>query len=373
MTRASNDALGRMPSSSLARSFLVALAALALAPGCKRGGGQDPGSAPAPSSSTAAPGGTPVVIEPGPAAPVVLPITRRWPDRRTPCERPPFTPASWSHRRSSLAAASGQPRHVAADTIIAAGATPRLDGKFAYGAVSKDLEDELIRAYVASGDCAAVAIEPARTDDDGRVRVAGPALAPGHHHFWLIAAGDGSHAEAGAWVVPSATPAVLFDVDGTLTTDDGELFDDLLGGTATAFDGAAAVARRWAEKGYLIVYVTGRPYPLREHTRRWLEAGGFPYGPLFTPDRMREARPTRAGVGAYKRELLVDLQARGVTFARAYGNAATDVCAYVQANIAPSITYIVGNRAGCDGRPAPHPLASYVEHLADVDMQPDAP
>ena len=41
--------------------------------------------------------------------------------------------------------------------------------------------------------------------------------------------------------------------------------------------------------------------------------------------------------------------------------------------IAPDISWIVGNRAGCDGHPAPHPLASYVEHLADVEHQPDVP
>lgn len=356
------------------RTTLPLLAALLLTAACKRGGGQDPGSSPQPSSSTAAPGGAPVVLDPGPGGPVVLPVAGRWPDRRTPCAAPPFTRADWNHRRSALVAASGEPRHVAADTIVAAGATPRLDGKFAYGAASKDLEDEVVLPFIGTAGCDAVAAEPARTDDDGRVHAAAPALAAGHHRFWLTVAGDGTHAEAGVWVVPAGTPAVLFDVDGTLTTDDGELFDDLLGrGTAAAFDGAAAVARRWAEKGYLIVYVTGRPYLLRDHTRRWLEAGGFPYGPLFTPVRIRDARPTVAGVGAYKREVLVDLQARGVVFARAYGNAATDVCAYVQANIAPSITYIVGNRGGCDDAPAPHPLPSYVEHLADVDKQPAAP
>ena len=31
---------------------------------------------------------------------------------------------------------------------------------------------------------------------------------------------------------------------------------------------AAAVVQAWADKGYLIIYVTGRPYPLRAGHRR---------------------------------------------------------------------------------------------------------
>ena len=221
------------------------------------------------------------------------------------------------------------------------------------------------------GNCRATRVVTRSTDDDGRLEVTAPNLAPGFHHFWMVAGGDNTYASGGVWVVPRATPAVVFDVDGTLTTDDGELFDNLLGrGNAAAFEGANQVVQRWADKGYLIIYVTGRPYPLRAHTRRWLDAGGFPYGPLFTPDRLRDGIPSRDGVGEFKREALLALQGNGVTIVRAYGNAATDVCAYAQAKIDPAITYIIGNRGGCDGAAAPHALAGYVDHLADVEAQP---
>nr|MBA2320394.1 hypothetical protein [Deltaproteobacteria bacterium] len=56
------------------------------------------------------------------------------------------------------------------------------------------------------------------------------------------------------------TSAVLFDIDGTLTTGDGELIEDLLGdGAPHMRPGASAVAQRWANLGYLVVYITGRP------------------------------------------------------------------------------------------------------------------
>jgi hypothetical protein len=364
-----------MPPARSCAAFL-ALAAPALAliatASCKRGG--DPAPSPPP-TTTASHDATPTTGTAGTAAPgpVVLPTTQLWPDRRTPCDAPAFTGSSWKHTRSKMIAAAGSPRHVAADTIVAAGSAPQLDGKFAYGSVSKDIEDETVLSFTATGGCTSVPGTSALTDDDGRSRATAAVLPAGYHHFWLRLAGDGSHAQGGIWVVPPATPAILFDVDGTLTTDDGELFDDLLGrGVAEVFPNAAAVAQRWAAKGYLIVYVTGRPYPLRDHTRRWLESHGFPYGPLFTPDRFRDARPTRDGVGDFKREILLELQSRGVSFARAYGNAATDVCAYVQAKIPPAITFIIGARAGCDGSPAPQALPGYVDHMPSVDAFPDA-
>ncbi len=335
-------------------------------------GTKSPAPSPAPASG---PASTPAAtLVPGQSQTLTPSSAIAWPSKRLPCPAPHATPSPWRHRRSAVAATAGDARHVAADVIVAAGTPSRLDGKFAYGSISKDLEDELVQAFVASEPCKVVTVgAPVLTNDDGRASVEMAALPAGHHLAWLVVAADSSWAEAGVWSLPPATPAVLFDVDGTLTVDDGELFEDLLGGkTAEAFDGAARVARTWAEKGYLIIYVTGRPYPLRDHTRRWLEANQFPYGPLFTPDRMRSAVPTTAGVGEFKRQLLVELQTRNVTFARAYGNAATDVCAYAQARISPSSTWIVGKRPACDGFAAPNPLASYVDHLADVERQPAA-
>lgn len=286
------------------------------------------------------------------------------------CPAPAVTGAAWRHTGSRVAAALGDPRHRAADVVAAAGAPVTLTGKFAYGKVDKDLEGEPIQVFVTdAGGCTARRLPDAVTDDDGRVAVAA-ALAPGVHRYWLAAPGDGTVATGAAWVLDRPTPAVVFDVDGTLTTDDGELLEDLLGGAADIRPGAAEVAARWAARGYLVVYLTGRPDLLRERTRAWLDAHHLPRGPLLTPARIADGLPTRASVGAYKREALRALIAAGVVVERAYGNAATDVCAYAEAGIAPARTYILGTPTPCDGHPLPNALATYVGHVADVDRQP---
>jgi len=247
-----------------------------------------------------------------------------------------------------------------------------LTAKLAYGALSKDLEGEPVVGLLASDGCRAREVGRADTDGDGRVAIRSGRLAAGFHRFWLVVAGDNTFAEGGAWVLPGPTPAVVFDVDGTLTLDDGELIDDLVGGGARAFEGAARVVEAWAARGYLVVYLTGRPYPLRARTRRWLVEGGFPDGPLFTPDHLHQAVPAREWVGAYKRDTLRQLIAAGVEVERAYGNADTDVCAYAEAGVDPARTFIIGAARGCDGKPAPVALAGYLDHLADVERQPPA-
>jgi phosphatidate phosphatase PAH1 len=192
--------------------------------------------------------------------------------------------------------------------------------------------------------------------------------------FHLTVLGDGSRLSGHVWAVAPATPAVLFDIDGTLTTGDGELLEDLLGGGAPDMrPGASDVAKRWVELGYLVVYMTGRPYPLRDSTLRWLDERGFPRGPVLTPEHGSDAIPTMGHVGAFKRATLLALQEDGLVFEAAYGNAATDVCGYAQAGVPPERTWITQPRGPCDGYEAPHRLESYVDHLETLREHPNAP
>jgi hypothetical protein len=297
-----------------------------------------------------------------------------WPAQHADCAAPALPHQPWRHTRSELTSRAGEPRHLADDLVVAAGSRPPLHGKLSYGTLSKDLEDETVEVFMSSDGCSTRRLGTTVTDDDGQVAFDGAALPPGFHRYWLVVPGDGTSAEGGIWVVGPSTPAVVFDIDGTLTLDDAELLNDLTGDGAAAYPNAAAVAQAWADKGYLIVYVTGRPYPLRAMTRRWLDARGFPYGPLFTPGHLRSAIPTADGVGAYKRETFTALLARGLRVVRAYGNASTDVCAYAQAGIAPGATFILGASPPdpCAGFPPPHALTGYVGHEVDLAAQPPA-
>jgi phosphatidate phosphatase PAH1 len=294
------------------------------------------------------------------------------PSGAVPCSPPPRR-EGWAHHvhGGRVASRLGAPHHAAVDVVVPHGRGATIAAKFAYGPGSKDVEDEWVALWREESPCVWREIARARTDDDGRVRfpLAASALPTiGRHGFRMVLVGDASLAEASVWVVATGTPAVLFDIDGTLTVDDGELFEDLAGGSAPRMHaGADAVARRWAELGYLPVYVTGRPYFLRGSTGRWLRARDFPDGPLLTVDTMGQTVPSEGGVGRFKHKALAALQHAGLRFARAYGNASTDVCAYFRAGIAPARTHIVGTaHRACGGAPATRPLPSYVRHLSEL-------
>ncbi len=277
--------------------------------------------------------------------------------------------------RSKVTPRMGSPRHVADDVIVAVGAPFQIRAKLTYGKLGKDLEGEDVGLIVGEGACgpwqhAADGV----TDDDGAVRFERPSFeGPAMRPFHVVAYGDGTRASGTIWAIEPGTPAVLFDVDGTLTTGDGELFEDLLGGGAPDMRaGANDVARRWAKLGYLVIYMSGRPPRLRASTRRWLDDRGFPHGPLLTPEATLDILPTRRYVGAFKLATLRALIESGVAFEAAYGNAATDVCAYAEAGISPARTWITQRRDACDAFAAPHDLPSYVDHLPTLRDQPPA-
>jgi phosphatidate phosphatase PAH1 len=280
--------------------------------------------------------------------------------------------ASWRHHLHGGRVVSllGEPRHVLVDAVAGQGQPVVVRGKFAYGLVSKDAEDETVEAWQEVEPCKWRPVGRAVTDDDGRATISVAASAfvgPGPHTVRMYLLGDRTYAEAKVWIVAPRTNAVLFDIDGTLTVDDGELFEELLGGSARMHPGADEVARRWADLGYLPVYITGRPYPLRGSTFEWLIQHRFPLGPVFTVDSVLDFLPSEGHVGEFKRRALLALIAAGLQVHRAYGNAATDVCAYARAGIPPELTYIVGApRPGCPPFAAPRSLASYVQHLPEI-------
>jgi hypothetical protein len=207
------------------------------------------------------------------------------------------------------------------------------------------------------------------TDDDGQVRfsVPGPTT-PGRHPFRLIVLGDRSYAEASVWALAAGTEAVVFDIDATLTIGDSEIVEQVLTGAPPPMrPGADQVARRWAALGYLPVYLTGRPRMLRQASAQWLQDHGFPPGPLIGADRWGEVLPTWDGVGDLKQRTLVDLERRGLSIVRAYGNASTDACAYARAGIAPERTYLVDVPRACPGFTPPQVIDGYVPHLETLD------
>jgi len=269
-----------------------------------------------------------------------------------------------------------------------------LVGKFAYGVFDKDLEDEDVETYLqADAPCGLWESEGVLDtsedgehgqrhgirDDGGRIFLelpAGRRRPLGWHPVRMLVHGDHSVAAFRLGVVPAGAQAVVFDIDGTLTTADfeliHELFDDLFAGdyVPEMYPAAVDVVRTWHDLGYLVIYVTGRPDMLRRISERWLREQGFPPGALHLTDTNQQALPTERGVARYKAEFLERLhEDLGLDIVAAYGNASTDISAYEQAGVPKERTYIIGAHAGDEGTVG---VEDYGTHLLDLQDEPPA-
>lgn len=287
------------------------------------------------------------------------------------CPTPQIPRGEWRHRVTggAFASAVGAPHHAANDVVVGPNRPIEVHGKFAYGVASKDLEDEEVVLLLAPmGGCGTREVARKITDDDGRVTFTLPAAPAGVHRFWLGVPGDGSFAAGAIYVVAAGRKAVLFDIDGTLTTSDGELIEDVVGGgPPQMWADANKVAHHWAARGYQVIYVTGRPYALRGSTLAWLASRGFPTGPVITTEFWSQAKPGASGVGEFKTRALTRVLQSGLEIVLAYGNADTDICAYAAVGIDPGRSFIVGPPGrSCPGYPEVSALSSYTEHLAQL-------
>jgi hypothetical protein len=272
--------------------------------------------------------------------------------------RAPKTARGFDHKRSALVG-MGDPNHSMQDVVAAPGATVAVAAKITYGDAGKDLEDETVEVFL--DDCAElVAAGSGKTNDDGiaTVSVTAPA-SPCAYAMTAWVPGDGSYASATLHVLPPGTELVVFDIDGTLTTDDAEVSRDVLDEhfghiadghyRAAAYAHGAALAKLWRDRGFVILYLTGRPYWLADHSRAWLRDEGFPEGIVRTTLRHRDVVPKVDGVGRFKADVLRDLIDRRYRVVAAHGNATTDVWAYAQVGIPTDRTFIIGPHAGDGG------------------------
>lgn len=288
------------------------------------------------------------------------------------CEAAPSVDQTvWDHSILSAGiSALGSEYHGSGDAIASPGAAASLSARFVYGLVLKDLEDETVLAYAEKGDCQWQSLGEVITDDDGIATVDIPAgffTEPGAYNVEMVVRGDNSRVRGTVWVVPAGVDAVVFDIDGTLTTSNLELVDEVLTGTEPEmYASADQVVAAYREAGYLPIYVTGRPVYIDVMTRDWLASRGFAAGPLFLTDGFTQGV---LEVEAYKRAALLDMaNQHGLDVQYAYGNATTDICAYATAGIDPADTYIIGDHRGeaCDGFDATNPVTDYPSHLAEL-------
>lgn len=284
-----------------------------------------------------------------------------------------FTPppaGDWATLGGQLAAAAGAPSHYVTDEMTPPASSPHLTARFIYGSIRKDLEDEPVEVFV--DDCAGwQSLGQHVTDGDGAVDVAITLpLGPGVYEARFAVVGDATVATGYLWLLPAGTRLAVTDIDGTLTTSDTELFQQLLDGSYVpdAYPDAVALTDAEAARGHLLVYLTGRPYWLTNRTRGWLAELGFAHGAVHLAASNLDILPTDGSVGEYKRAYLASLIAKGYTLDLAYGNATTDIYAYLGAGVTGDRQWIIGTNGGNDGT---HAVAdSWTPRTAEVAQSP---
>lgn len=282
-----------------------------------------------------------------------------------------YSARGWQHSYSKLIAKSGVPNHNCHDIISLPddADTQVIEGKFAYGPLDKDMQDEIVDVYYNDELCSRWRfLRSGRTDSDGRytMRIAPPFKEKGTIFIKMVLAGDGTAADSTLMILPAGSKFVVFDIDGTLTTSDSELIRDLFHDLYDGLyiprmrDDAQKLVQAYANKNYHILYLTGRPYWLQRKTRQWLNDMDFPPGTVRLTDSNRDSIAADNHVGRFKAEYLKKLSARGYHIEFAYGNASTDIFAYQQAGIDSEKIFIVGEHAGKNGTTA---IPSYTDHL----------
>jgi hypothetical protein len=248
---------------------------------------------------------------------------------------PATAPAAGFRHLTSEVLALGTPYHRGIDLITTAGAAAQvIEGVVAYTLADSALEDEDVEVFA----CRAGAWElagTARSDEEGRFALVldGERRLPiGVRDLYVSVVGDRTGAGFLALVGFETGAAVVADVDGTLTGSESEFMTSLvLGGEVGVQAGAAEALAVAAEQGYTLVYLTARGSQFTGATRAWLDAQGFPRGPL----RLSPAFVTLPGddTVAYKVGALRALGDAGIELAAGVGNRASDVDAYRTAGV----------------------------------------
>jgi hypothetical protein len=234
------------------------------------------------------------------------------------------------------------------------------------GLFSKPMTDEYVSMWTYDGSAWQM-LGRGLTDDNGAVDTTGMTEPNGQPVYAMLEA-NGTCAEAYDYQFPAGEKVVITDIDGTLTTNDGELAVEISDPTyVPAMMGHAdQLIQTWATKGYPIIYLTNRPHTLRVETRGWLAMLSFPPGPVIT------SNGTAPNAAVYKTTWLHRMMdSFGWVPVAAYGNADTDISAYEAAGIPKDETFIVGPLAGSGGT-QPIDNMDFEQHIQTyVDPQPD--
>ena len=262
------------------------------------------------------------------------------------CDAAPLPPmgrsGQWNRIQSRIASALMSPRHVLNDILATGEDDVIIRGKFGHGSVVKDLEHEEVELWFddCSGSFQKMAV--VETDDEGMISYRWPAedLPPyGMYRVYARVVADGTDTIANFRLLPRGTRLVVYDIDGTLTSGDGEVWKDLIADRLRPVgvndyvprlrSGAEEVTRHRAfNEGYISVYLTGRLYWMWQRTRHWMTTSRLAPGHLEMAPDWGSWLPSKGGVGEFKADFLTHLRDQGFEIDIFYGNTRTDSWAY---------------------------------------------
>lgn len=280
-------------------------------------------------------------------------------------------PTSFQHWLNRHVYTKHTPHHRGFDQILKPWESQLIQGKFHYGDIRKDLEDEWISIYVWRTEQQSWQyITRLKTDGDGYIRhilTGDQRLGVGIHPVKMVVEGDNTYANMYIQIVNGQEKFVVFDIDGTLTLSDSEMVYEVIDGfftesyEATPYANSQQVVRYYTDRGYQIIYLTARPYWLGDITYKWLIDRGYPLGMVHTM-----ATGDSSPHDVYKTTYLSGLVNKGISIPYAYGNATTDIIAYNNIGVPKSHTYIIGKNAGNEGTV---PIVDYNTHYNHLLQQ----
>ncbi|WBW94684.1 LNS2 domain-containing protein [Oceanirhabdus sp. W0125-5] len=275
------------------------------------------------------------------------------------------------HWYNTLFTSSHKSHHNGFDLIVTEKDTILIRGKFHYGDFRKDLEDEWVSIFMYdfnSPDSSWIYITRILTDNDGHIFYHLPEetkLKKGLYLIKFVVEGDCTTADMYIKIIKEKEDYVIFDIDGTLTISDKELIKESfyefldVNYKPKAYIDSYNVVNFYKDKGYNILYLTARPSWLISNTLKWLKENNFPFGILHT----NETAIPSSYADIYKSIYLKSIVAKGVTIESFYGNALTDISAYISLDISPESIYIIGEHAGKSGTT---PISNYTDHLCKL-------
>lgn len=149
------------------------------------------------------------------------------------------------------------------------------------------------------------------------------------------------------------SPAVVFDIDGTLTPDVLRI--------AEVRKGAVDAVRMFADKGYKIIYLSHRRRVFQGNLLNWFQNNDFPAGDIHVPQTAEDERDAVA----YKIRILREYMDRGWQLKFAYGDSTTDFISYREVKIPAENIFALQreNQSDCQWGATTRCMNGWIDHL----------